>query len=239
MRLKMEFTLKKPECDVEYRRTFLSLLKNSFEMASDEVYQRFYGKGTPMKPFTFAVYLHQPKFAGDVIHLNSTEIHLNFSTSLQDLGIYFYNSLIKRKLQFAPYPLANDNDMRLKRISLQKEKPIQTNEVVFKTISPFLVRLHKQESNSDEYLTKQHTLLVSQMEENIRVQVAELLGRKERVEFMPVLLKDGFPIKHYGSNVQGNTGIFKLTGHPEVLDFIYKTGIGSRRSEGFGMLDAV
>lgn len=239
MRLKMAFHLKKPELDSEYRRAFLSLLKNSFQQASPEVYEKFYGSGVPMKPFTFGVYLPNPEFKGHTIHLKSTEITLNFSTCLSDLGIYFYNSLIRGKRRFVPYPLSGDNEMTLGRISLQKEKQIKSSEAVFKTLSPFLARLHHKEDNADEYLTKANELFVPQMEENIRVMVEVLLGRKERVEFMPVLLSDAIPIKHFGLLVDGTTGIFKLTGHPEVLDFIYKVGIGSRRSEGFGMLELV
>lgn len=239
MRLKMVFHLKKPELDIEYRRAFLSLLKNSFQQASPEVYENFYGRGVPMKPFTFAVFLQNPEFKGNVILLKSTEITLNFSTYLSDLGIIFYNSLIRGKRRFVPYPLPGDNEMSLGRVSLEKEKQIKSPEVVFKTLSPFLARLHHKEDNADEYLTKTNQLFVSQVEESMRVMIEVLLGRKERVEFMPVTLSNGIPIKHYGVFVDGTTGIFKLTGHPEVLDFVYKVGIGSRRSEGFGMLERV
>lgn len=239
MRLKMEFVLKNPQLDIEYRRGILSLLKHCFQLSSPQVYEKFYEIGPEMKPFTFGVFLHEPKFEGESICLQSTDIILNFSTYAAELGIYFYNSLIKEKSKFKPYPLQNGNEMLLKRVSLQREKQIKTNEVVFKTCSPFLVRVHKKEDNTDVFLTKNDEGFVAQMEENIRVMVKVLMGREERVEFTPVLLKDGFPIRHYGRNVQGNTGIFKLTGAPEVLDFIYKSGIGSKRSEGFGLIDAV
>ena len=239
MRLKMIFQLKKPELDHEYRRAFLSLLKNSFQRASSETYEKFYGDGVPMKPFTFGVFLPNPEFKDNTIYLRSTQITLNFSTYLSEIGIHFYNSLIRSKRMFVPYPLANDNEMTLTRVSLQKEKRIKSSEAVFKTLSPFLVRIHHKEDNSDEYLTKMNELFAAQMEENIRVMVEVLLGRKERVEFIPVTLSDGIPIKHFGLILDGTKGIFKLTGHPEVLDFIYQVGIGSRRSEGFGMLESV
>jgi CRISPR/Cas system endoribonuclease Cas6 (RAMP superfamily) len=34
-------------------------------------------------------------------------------------------------------------------------------------------------------------------------------------------------------------GIFELRGSPEVLDLIYRVGLGVRRSQGFGMLEVV
>jgi len=239
MRLKMIFQLKKPELDIEYRRGFLSLLKHSFQEASPGVFKKFYGNGNTMKPFTFGVFLPKPRFKGNTVTLNSAEITLNFSTYYSDLGIYFYNSLIKKRKRFEPYPLPGDNSLLLKRVSLQKEKKITSTEVVFKTLSPFLVRRHHKESNQDEYLTKNHNLFVSQTEEIIRVMIKELTGKEDRVDFMPVKLNEGIPIKHYGMFVEGNTGVFKLTGTPGVLDFIYKVGIGSRRSEGFGLLEVV
>ena len=238
MRLKMVFQLQKPEMDIEYRRAFLSLLKSSFMQASPEIYEKFYGPGVTMKPFTFGVFLVNPEFEDQRVRLKSADITLNFSTYYSDLGIHFYNSLIKNRSRFQAYPLADGNEMRLKRVSLQRERLIWGDEAVFKTLSPFLVRLHHKEDNLDEYLTALHNLFIPKLEENIRVLVSELLGRQERLEFTPVTLKV-VPVKHYGQIVEGNVGVIKLKGNPEVLDFIYKVGLGSRRSEGFGLLELV
>jgi len=237
----MIFQLKKPEMDIEYRRVFLSLLKKSFQEASPGVYEKFYGDGVPMKPFAFGVFLPKPEFKENMVYLKTNEITLNFSTYYSELGIYFYNSCIRNRRLFQAYPLSNGNEMVLRRISLQREKTIKDREAVFKTLSPFLVRLHYKETNEDEYLTKKNELFIAQVEESIRVMAEVLLEKKnrvERVEFMPVSFKE-IPIKHYGSLVEGNSGIFKLTGDPGILDFVYKVGIGSRRSEGFGLLDTV
>ncbi|MGE5340676.1 MAG: CRISPR-associated endoribonuclease Cas6 [Candidatus Omnitrophota bacterium] len=241
MRLTMNFQLKKPELNADYRRAFLSLLKHSFQLASPDVYEKFYGTGTTMKPFSFAVFLDQPVCEGDKFHLKSDQITLNFSTYRSEWGIYFYNSLIADQRRFIPYPLPNGNAMTLTRLALIKEKTIhpKQHEAVFKTLSPFLVRRHDKESNRDVYLTKNDTGFVPQMEAITQVMIKEVLGSTEHVEFTPVSLSDHIRIKHYGRIVEGICGIFKLTGKPDVLDFIYKAGIGSRRSEGFGLLHLV
>jgi CRISPR-associated endoribonuclease Cas6 len=239
MRLKMIFQLKKPELAIEYRRAFLSLLKDCFKQASPRVFNTFYKNGNPMKPFTFAVFLPQPVFRHQHITLNSNEITLNFSTSFAELGTYFYSSLLKRKKQSEPYPFPRYNSLMLKRVSLQEEKPITSSEMVFRTLSPFLVRVHHKETNRDEYLTKQHRLFIEQLETIIRVMMEELTGMQDNVYVLPVKLNKGIPITHFGACVVGNTGVFKLIGPPQVLDFIYKVGIGSRRSEGFGLLEIV
>ena len=111
MRLKMIFQLKKPELDIEYRRAFLSLLKDCFKQTSRRVFERFYNSGTPMKPFTFGVFLPQPTFLHNTIKLNSTEITMNFSTVYPDLGTYFYSSLINRRKRLEAYPLPGYNSL--------------------------------------------------------------------------------------------------------------------------------
>jgi CRISPR-associated endoribonuclease Cas6 len=239
MRLKMTFQLKKPELDIEYRRAFLSLLKDCFKETSRRVFEKFYKTGTPMKPFTFGIFLPQPTFLNNTIKLNSTEITLNFSTIYSNLGTYFYSSLINRRKRSEFYPLPNNNSLMLKRVSLQPEKKITASEIVFKTLSPFLARLHHKQTNQDEYLTKNHRLFISQLKTIIKVMMQELGGIEDNVDFIPVKLNQGIPIKHFGAYVEGNTGVFKLIGRPEILDFIYKVGIGSRRSEGFGLLEVV
>jgi CRISPR-associated endoribonuclease Cas6 len=162
MRLKMIFLLKKPELDIEYHRAFLSLLKKSFQETFTKVFQKLYGTGTKMKPFTFRVFMPQPKFSEKTIALGSKEITLNFSTYYSELGIYFYRSLVKKRKRFKAYPLPGDNSLRLKRVHLIKEKPIKSTEAVFKTLSPFLVRLHHKETNQDDYITWNHNLFVPQ-----------------------------------------------------------------------------
>lgn len=239
MRLKMIFQLKRPELDIEYRRAFLSLLKDCFKHQSLKVFEKLYGSGTPMKPFTFGIFLPQPRFVHNTIKLNSNAITMNFSTVYPELGTYFYSSLIKKWKRSEAYPLPGCNSLQLKRVSLQTEIPITSSEMVFKTLSPFLVRLHHQQSNHDEYLTKKHHLFISQLEKIISVMLEELTGAQDRVKFIPVKINQCIPIKHFGTLVGGNTGVFKLIGRPDVLDFIYKAGVGSRRSEGFGLLEVV
>lgn len=239
MRLKMTFRLKKPELDIEYRRMFLSLLKNAFQQASQEVFDRLYGNGTAMKPFTFGVFLTKPQFKDNIILLDSPDITLNFSTPLTELGIYFYNSMIRRARRFEGYPLSNGNDMILTRVALIEEKQVTGNEAVFRTLSPFLIRIHNKETNEDGYLAKQDEWFGREIENNCGIMLKELTGKEESVQFTPVAIGNPIPIRHFGILVEGNTGIFKLTGNREMLEFIYKAGIGSRRSEGFGMLDIV
>ena len=229
MRIKMIFQLKQPELDIEYRRRFSTLLEDCLRDSAPGA----------IRSFTFATFLPKPTFMGNIVRLSSTEITLSFSTYYPESGINFYNSLIRKREYFETCPIPGDNALRLKRVSLQKEKRITSGEMVFKTISPFLVRRRREESDNDEYLTAKHSLFIPQIEADISKTIKELTGKQDRVKFIPVKLNEGIPIKHGGMFVEGNSGIFKLTGEPGILDFIYKVGIGSRRPEGFGFLEVV
>ena len=44
-------------------------------------------------------------------------------------------------------------------------------------------------------------------------------------------------IKNYGIKFPVSMGIFKVEGNKEILDYLYKSGIGSKSSAGFGMVD--
>lgn len=237
MRLKMTFQLKKPELDVEYRRAFLALLKKSFQQISPELYEKLYANGIQMKPFTFGVFLPQPEFVGNIIPLQSRDITLTFSTSEKKMGIYFYNALVKNR--FTPFPLPNGNALMLQRVHLAREKPITAGEMVFKTLTPFLVRVHGGKNKDDRYLTIEDEDFIGQLEWSIERMFEVLKGKKETVKVEPVKMEKMIPIKHYGQTMSGNKGIIKLTGSPEALEFIYNCGLGSRRSEGFGILDVV
>lgn len=236
MRLKIALKLKKPEIDVEYRRIFLSLLKSSFENAGAEIFEKFYKTESVMKPFTFSVYLHSPKFVGDKISLKSNEVTLHFSTFSREPVIYLYNFLVKKR--FTPYPLANDNELRFLSAHIRNERRITGEEIVFKTLSPFLVRLHNEADNVDRYLIPGEEGFSDRLKEINEAMFRELLGREESVDIIPVKLKK-IPVRHYGGLLEANAGVIKATGKPEALDFIYKVGLGSRRSEGFGMLEMV
>ena len=46
-------------------------------------------------------------------------------------------------------------------------------------------------------------------------------------------------LRNFGHYMTGNLGIYTLTGHPLLLNLLYQSGIGARRSEGFGLFEIV
>ena len=43
----------------------------------------------------------------------------------------------------------------------------------------------------------------------------------------------------FGRKVDANIGIYKLTGSPELLNILYLSAMGSRRSEGHGKFEVI
>ena len=46
-------------------------------------------------------------------------------------------------------------------------------------------------------------------------------------------------IKFYEKQIECSTGIFELEGNIELLNYLYKAGMGSKHSAGFGMFQIV
>ena len=46
-------------------------------------------------------------------------------------------------------------------------------------------------------------------------------------------------VNTFGSKITGNIGIFKLTGSLTLLNTLIQTGLGSRRSQGFGCFTVI
>ena len=42
-------------------------------------------------------------------------------------------------------------------------------------------------------------------------------------------------MKFYEKKIETSTGIFRITGDKQLLNYLYQAGIGSKRSSGFGM----
>ena len=46
-------------------------------------------------------------------------------------------------------------------------------------------------------------------------------------------------VKHYGKYIDVTTGMFEIQANKRILQYLYNSGIGSRSSAGFGMVDLV
>lgn len=247
MRFSLKFILLNEEKKIplNYRNMFLSIIKKIFENGNLKTYKEYYEerkehKSNALKPFTFSVYMPCPEFHDNEIYIEQGYIILNFSTSDTEKGIYFYNGIYGQKEKIFTYKTYN---LKVDSLNLKKEKLISNNEILFKTMSPIIVRKHFSKNNIDEYLTFENDDFKSELENIVKYRLKKLTGQNRNIEIVKMSLKK-IAIKHKVNDnkiiiINGNVGNIILKGDIDVLDLLYKSGIGSRTGEGFGMLEII
>ena len=252
MRIKLHFELENKIIPKDYRILILSFIKHSLEKNFEKSYKEIYESKPIMKFFTFSVYLPKPKIEKDKIELDKNYFNAVFSIYDNKRFIEFYNSfnsmIIKNNEENKehPYPL-KDNKMRLKNITMENEKIITSNRAIIKFLSPLVVRKHEEitinekrkgkdiyldfnDSDFNEQLNYSVTRLIKDLKlngvnSNIKLEPCKS-ARKTVVDFKNVL-------------IHSSIGEYIISGDSELLNILYKTGIGSKRSGGFGMFDII
>lgn len=242
MRFTVELLLENETIPKDKNRIILSILKNCYSSYSQEYYQNLYeDSANKVKNFTFSLYMPNCKFLREEIHIPDKKIFLNFSAYSHEDGIMFYNSLLNSKGK--QYPVKN-NQIQIGKLRLIKEKTIYSNEAVFKTMSPIVVREHKNDNKKTWY----HSLNSKEGQaifiNNLKYQLEDVFGEKGLLDFKDVYVEVSsrnreVKVKNYGIEVLSNIGKLKIKAKPYILDYLYRSGIGSKRSSGFGMMDIV
>ncbi|AKL95675.1 CRISPR-associated protein Cas6 [Clostridium aceticum] len=242
MRFGVEILLENEMIPKDKNRVILSLLKSCFSSYSENYYKALYvEEQNKKKDFTFSLYLGNCKFLREEIMVPSKKILLNFSSYNDEDGIMFFNSILQNKGK--SYPIIN-NTMTLQKISLIREKLVHNYEVTYKPLSPIVVREH----NGNNKKTWYHSLSNQEGQaifiENLKYQVKDALGKRGLLDFQDIKIEIAqnnkeVKVKNYGIEVLSNITNIKMKGQPYILDYLYKAGIGSKRSSGFGMVDIV
>lgn len=239
MRFCIELEFDQNEIPLDYRKYFMSFLKNAFLKYDMEWFNELYHENDPrIKNFTFAIHLNKPEFGRTAILLSDLKVMLNFSTGDPTIGIHFYNSLLKQL--YKPYPFGAANNIVLKNIRLLKDAVIRSDTVAVSTLSPVVIRQHDRETNLDRYYSFEDEGFKDALKANILASAEGFIGEDieadiNDIEFIPRKVKS-VRVLHYGNKIIGNIGSFIIRGKPYLLEFLLLNGCGSRRSQGFGML---
>ena len=242
MRLELRLELKEPILPKDNKRIWLSFLKNVLSSGADGRYYEKYYNGTSPKDFAFSILLPHPKFKGEQIELENTSVKMIFSADERGTtGLIFYAAFLEAKNKV--FPLPDGNAMTLQAIHMEKEHHITSNKVLFKTVvgGGLVVREHNEENNKDHFYS---------FDEEGFMRVLEMVLRNELVyaKFPEYLINEvsvdvisckKILVKQYGIYVDANVGMFQVEGHPDILNYLYQAGMGSKRSMGYGLLDVV
>ena len=239
MRIKADLIMNTDWLVKDYRSIFMALIKSIFMKYDPVLHTHLYGtdehKRKVNKPFTFSVRFPQYKGIDGNKVLCGNMISLIFSSCEESLVTAFYNGLrAQQKIIIGEnYPIT----FELEHIQLLPLKRIQTNKVLFRTISPILV--NDKGSNLD-YLSpakpefaRAFKFIVAEQANNFKIPCSE-----EMIDFEINAMKK-LPLSHYNQTMTSWLGEFVLQAPANVLQLVYDTGIGVRRSQGFGMLEIV
>lgn len=246
----------------DIRRYTLSLIKEAF-IRSGEDGRDFYEicyRDNKLKPFTFSTYLPFNKKTD----AEDNYIQLIFSTNNYEFLMRVYNGLLTISRDPDKIPLLKVK--RIKDFFLSPEQRFDKSEIVFKTVSPFLVR---DKSNGEYYVYPENAVLESKNKDvnkwkywkvvseeefinthlltSLRALVEREMGdNSAEIEIKMNNLRV-VPILHASKNVAhefkitypGIKAIIDIKARPEILKLFYDLGIGARRSEGFGLVEVV
>ncbi len=119
-------------------------------------------------------------------------------------------------------------------------KPGQADTVTVQTMSPITV-YKTDETHHTIYFSPHDAAFPAYVRENARRKFAAYVGHEPDLtgfDIVPVDERDHpVTIDFKGTMIRGYTGRFHLSGQGDLLRFLYDTGLGSKNSEGCGMIE--
>lgn len=240
MRYQVVIGLNDSRIPKDKNRMILSFFKHHLQNSDEEFFNKLYNtKEAFRKNFTFSLYMQDSKFERDCIIVPNQKIYLSFSTYDLLTGIQFYNAMIKGRKKEYTYM---NTVLKIERVELKKEQVIRENKAALKTLSPIVIREHNEENNKDWFHNIETERGKQLFIENMKYQILDSLDDAkydiDEIE-VEVLKNKEVKVKHYNIEILSNICTFEIKAKSYIIDYIYKSGIGSFKSAGFGMLTKV
>lgn len=239
MRLQLNFLLKKPELPLDYRAACVSFMKSALGNYDKRFFDLYYNDGAKIKSFAFSLRLPKPEFQQNKIILSINKAEFNWSAFDDRDALIFYNAFLGMKGK--KFELANDNAMTLDKLIILPEYKVNQPQMLIKMLSPMIVRLHDKANNKNRYVKYMDDDFSQKAEEAILAQI-EMMGLSAslltKFSIEPVQAKNCV-VKTFGHTADGTIGVLKLQGQPELLNILYKAGMGANRSIGFGLFEKI
>ncbi len=237
MRVEVEFSTKKNEFPLEYRRVVMSYLKSSVQNCNGGKYMDEYYEAGQERRYSFAVFFDKPKYLEDRIELNSGKVKMVFTTADKLTGFVFYSAFLESRNKVVP--LKNDNELTVVKVRELKQRVVTDDEALFKLISPLCVRKHKHDTNQDYYYSYEREGFREVFLHVVKKQLRNAGFAEEylqEIDIIPISCRKVI-VKHYECKIECTIGTIVLKGNKSILQYLLNSGMCSRRSEGFGTLE--
>lgn len=237
MRLSLRMKLETNYLPIEYRKMFASYLKRALsEYADGKYFNDFYGENhSQKKDLSWSVSLYQPKFLKNHIELSGNDLVFTVVQPGNEFLVLF-NSMLNQKDK--PFPVSQENQMTLEKVTLVKEKKVTGNVMQAKMYSPICLRLHEREGNQDRYVTAEDEDFTEHLKDNLMRNFPDLNQEIQELRLDKSKLKRTV-IPLYGQKIQVSIGEILLMGSPELLQTMISSSIGSRKALGFGVMSLI
>lgn len=220
----------------EEKMQFVSLIKNALRFVDEDYFKEMYYYEDKMnkksKNFTFATYYKDYVIENQVIKTNS-DVKLVISTSDNILALKLVQALtMQRNYEY------KNSKMYINKVNVEQEKKVNSNATIFRTLSTFTL------NNKDKFykLDDEDFEDALNYTMNLVLKNARNEGLREKLSFKNIDLRKVVvkeKIHDKTIYVDAYKGHFVLEGNTQDLQDIYQLGLGTKRSQGFGMLDIV
>jgi len=230
----------------DYRRDITKFIKSSLRESQPEIYDDYYAdkKKNLAKPFTFSInfltsgesktengaYSDKLEIVGE-----RCGVHLSFCDFL--FAMCLYNAMLQRKER--PEIFYNVRH-KISNFYPERDFKINNTTVVFKTLSPILVR-DLEDKKGRGFIDFNHINFIPNLKNTIK-NIAQNHLPDFSFDIDAINIEFGGmkadKINNYGGEI-GNSGIIKMTAPVEILNLLYDAGCSAKKSQGFGMLEVV
>lgn len=237
MRYEISLELENEKIVQDYRRKCMSLLKAITEDYNPNFKEKQYGENK-IKDFTFAMNLPFEKVEGDFIKLKNRSIKMYLSIYKMEDALYFMTAFLNGVEKSFSFGI--NNSVKVLSIRPVNEKEIRGESVIFNLMSGLVIREHIKEKNKDWYYLLSDENALDILKKNLRFSLKDKFKQSdlEAIEIEPLNTKKTV-VKFYDYKFPITLGNIKVTAKKEILEYFYKSGLGSRASSGFGMFEII
>lgn len=239
MKIQILFKNKTKKISSHYNMLFLSLIKKSLETSNFEYFKRTFLTNTKiMKPFTYGVYLKDFVLKDEEFICENGSF--NVSTIDYEFFINFYNGITQiKEFRYKDYIL------EIEKIILAQEKEAVSNSILIKTLSPIYIKDKSGQGllPDNEYFEGELNYISNLILNNFQNRdLKQRLKIYETSDTKKIVVKEDITdispkMKNKYLYLTCLQGLFVLKGHPDDLNVLLKTGIGFKRSQGFGFIE--
>lgn len=264
--MRIKITIQTNKLPIIYRHRIISLIKEALKK-SDKDYKEFLYNNKITKPFCFNLVIPKKKeikketiqiddkfqIEDLVFYFDNQPLNLYISAYDYRFIISLFNGLKRLKtfdFSYGNYSLVNGEKIKfyIKNVYSLNERPIKNDVIIFKTNSPIIIEDKEDnpvlfdDKNFESHLNEISNRILKSphikgkgLEKPLRFEPIKMQKQVVKHTLKDFREKTGKPIMY----LTGNSGIFKLSGHPKDLEILYKIGIGNRTGQGFGMVEVL